>query len=77
MKWQDVVLSLGSAVLMCSLLPSVLTPNKPAAATSLTTAIVLAAFTVVYADLRLWATTALTAASAALWAALWLQTTQF
>lgn len=66
-SWQDIVLSAGSLIFAFALLPSVFSPNKPSLWTSLSTGIVLAIFTIVYASLSLWYAVTTTALTAVLW----------
>ena len=67
MKWQDMVFSTGEIVFLISLFPSLLSDQKPAAATSLATAIMLCAFLTVHASYKLWVAFCLTALTAGLW----------
>ncbi len=67
MHWQDIVLTLGSIVFIIALLPSVLSKNKPAVSTSLSTGIVLAIFAGVYVSLALWFTATTTGVTSAVW----------
>lgn len=73
MKWQDVAGSVAQVGFIVSLLPSVLSEQKPAAATSFATALLLATFLVIYASYRLWVTVATTAAATMLWLVLGIQ----
>ena len=52
--WQDIVLAAGNVIFALALLPSVLGKDKPALATCLMMAGVLAVFVVVYGSLTLW-----------------------
>lgn len=73
MSWQDLVLTAGSIAFLIALLPSVLSDDKPARATSLLTGAVLLVFAGVYASLELWFTTVVTTATGLLWLTLFVQ----
>lgn len=73
MKWQDKVFSVGEIVFLTGLIPSLLTDQKPAATTSLATAIMLYGFMFVHASYGLWVTFTLTAITATIWLALGIQ----
>ena len=73
MKWQDKVFSVGEIVFLTGLIPSLLSDQKPAAATSLATAFMLYAFLFVHASYGLWVTFTLTAVTATIWLALGIQ----
>ncbi|MEX1113481.1 MAG: hypothetical protein WD603_01875 [Patescibacteria group bacterium] len=73
MSWQDIVLSVGSAMFMIALIPSILSDDKPAVTTSLMTGTVLIVFAATYASLGLWFTTVITALTAAFWLILFAQ----
>ena len=65
--WQDYIFTGGSVIFIIALLPSVLSKNKPALATSLTTGTTLFVFGILYATLHLWLTAVLTWAISSLW----------
>ncbi len=67
MPWQDFVFTGGSLLFVGALISSVLGKDKPALPLSLTTALVLSVFTVVYATLDLWFTAIVNAIMAILW----------
>lgn len=67
MLWQDWVLSGGSLFFTVALMPSVLSQNKPALATSLLTGTILAIFAMVYATLSLWFAAGTTMITSSLW----------
>ncbi len=67
MIWQDYVLSFGSIILIFALIPSVISKNKPALATSIITGLVLTAFAITFATLQLFFTTITTASVAIMW----------
>lgn len=73
MKWQDRVFSLGEIVFLISLFPSVLSDHKPAALTSVSTAVMLYLFMVVHASYKLWAAFVLTFITATVWMVLFFQ----
>lgn len=73
MKWQDKVFSIGEIVFLTGLIPSLLSDHKPAATTSLATAVMLYAFLFVHASYGLWVTFTLTAVTATIWLALGIQ----
>jgi hypothetical protein len=66
-RWQDIVLAVGSLLLAVALIPSLRSKDKPALATSLLTASCLAVFAVVYASLELWYSTTTTSLTSLLW----------
>jgi len=72
-KWQDLVFTLGGALFIVALLPSVVGDNKPAASTSLLTAIVLYVYSTVYYSYRLWLSLATGLLTASLWLTLYIQ----
>jgi hypothetical protein len=71
--WQDVIIAAGSVVIVAGLLPSVFGSHKPAAPTSIITFLVLSAFAISYATLKLWYATITTAMTALLWLVLAIQ----
>lgn len=73
MKWQDVVFATGEVVFLTSLFPSLLSDQKPAAATSFATAFMLYLFLLVHASYKLWVTFTLAAITATIWLALGIQ----
>lgn len=73
MKWQDAILSMGGVIFLISLLPSLLSDQKPALLTSLSTSITLCAFLAVYANYKLWVAFSLTLLNVILWFALAVQ----
>lgn len=73
MQIQDLIILIGSGLFSVALLPSVFSRNKPAAWTSLLTAVVLSAFTWVYVTLDLTYGAITTATTAALWSILLVQ----
>ncbi len=56
-----------------ALVPSIVSKDKPAMATSLMVALVLIGFTVTYASLGLWFTTIVTVVTVVLWLTLFVQ----
>lgn len=73
MQWQDVVLSSGFVLFSVALVPSVLGKDKPALATSILTAFVLAVDTIVFATLSLWVSAAGSFLNFVLWSILGVQ----
>jgi uncharacterized membrane protein len=73
MLWQDIILTGGSIVFIFALLPSVLSKDKPALATSLATGIVLIVFALVYFSLHLWMAGVTNSITSLLWFILALQ----
>lgn len=67
MLWQDLVLTGGSVIFAAALVPSVVSANKPAFWTSLSTAVVLVVFAGVYVSLSLWFSSVITFITALLW----------
>lgn len=65
--WQDIVIAIGSFIFAAALVPSVLSKDKPALWTSVTTGVVLIAFVVTYFTLSLWYATFTTSLAALLW----------
>lgn len=72
-KWQDIVFTVGEVVFLTSLFPSVLSDQKPAAATSFATALMLYIFLLVHASYRLWVAFSLTIITASVWVLLGFQ----
>jgi hypothetical protein len=70
MVWQDLILTSGQFLLFASLIPSVLSKDKPALPTSVLAAVVLGAFGVVYITLHLWFTAVMVAVTCLTWALL-------
>ena len=73
MTWQDIVLSVGSWIFTVALIPSVVSKDKPALASSLMTGIVLAVYAIVYMTLALWTAAASTILVAGMWFTLAIQ----
>lgn len=67
MIWQDIVFALGSLVFIAALVGMVRAAVPPPFYSSLSTALVLATFSVCYATLGLYFADATTAVSSALW----------
>lgn len=74
MPWQDAVLAFGSLIFAVALIPSLRSDNKPALFTNVCYAIVLMAFTAVYASLEYWLTAAIALLTTIEWTTLALQT---
>ncbi len=73
MTWQDIILSVGSWIFTIALIPSVISKDKPALSSSLTTAIVLTVYAVVYVTISLWTAAASTVLVAVMWYTLAIQ----
>jgi len=71
--WQDIVLAIGSLILAVALVPSVLSTDKPAVWTSVTTGTVLVVFAITYGSLSLWYAVLTTSLAAILWIVLMVQ----
>lgn len=67
MIWQDIVLGFGGFVFSIALVPSIISQEKPALGTSLSTAAVLTAFVVTYITLHLWFASLSTALTMIAW----------
>lgn len=67
MMWQDYIFTIGSFVFIIALIPSILSKDKPAIASSISTALVLTIFSFTYFSLSLWLTTITTAGTAMAW----------
>jgi hypothetical protein len=67
MRWQDIVLAIGSLLLAVALVPTLRSAHKPALWTCLITATCLGLFAVVYGSLALWYSTGTTALTSGLW----------
>jgi len=65
--WQDIVLTVGSIILLLALFPSLLSKQKPAITTSLLTGAVLLVYAIVYASLSLWFSVLATSITGLLW----------
>lgn len=72
-QWQDVILTVGEIVFLTSLLPSVLSDQKPAAATSFATAVMLFLFLAVHVSKGWWGAFTLTLVTASLWLTMGIQ----
>ena len=72
-KWQDWVIMVGCFVLGFALLPSILSEFKPAFSTCLMSSVILAAFTVSFATLKLWLSTTAEAFVCIMWVILLVQ----
>ena len=73
MPWQDIILMAGNVIFIFSLIPSILTKDKPSFWTSIISAIVLYIFVVTYFSLGLWGSGLATLIVASLWATLAVQ----
>jgi len=73
-KWQDWVIMIGCFVLGFALLPSILSEFKPAPATCLMSTLILFAFTISFATLKLWLSTVAEAFACMMWLILLIQT---
>jgi hypothetical protein len=71
--WQDIVLSISLLAYNIALIPSILGKQKPRFATSLLTAIFLIPEILVFANLKLWYSLAMTSINALLWTVLAIQ----
>lgn len=67
MEWQDAVFAVGGFILAATVLPTLLSDDKPAWPTSLSLAVILGVYTALFATLHL----ELAAAGAALQSVLW------
>ena len=70
MPWQDLVFSIGGWIFVISLIPTIHGSQKPALATSLLTAGILASFFVAYISLGLWMGAIANGATGVAWAIL-------
>lgn len=70
MKWQDAIFAAGEVVFLVGLFPSLLSAEKPAAATSFSTAFMLYLFLFVHASYKLWVTFTFASITATIWLAL-------
>lgn len=68
--WQDLALTIIFIVLNISLVPSVISKDKPAITTSIMTIVCLIVAVVVYFSLTLWFAAAMTIVNIALWTTL-------
>lgn len=73
MIWQDILIGSAQAMLAIGLVPAVIHHHKPPLATSLTTALGMAAFATAFATLGLWWSTAMSGVQLVLWVILALQ----
>lgn len=67
LSWQDWVLTIGNAILLLAMLPTVWKNAVVPLSTSIPTAISLAAFCVCYLSLGLWSASIASGISAGLW----------
>ena len=56
MQWQEIVLTTGQLIFVFSLLPSILSKNKPALSTSFITSVILYIFALIYLSLAFYLT---------------------
>lgn len=67
MQVQDIILTIGSLVLLVALIPTVLGKGKPEISTSVMTGAVLTLFSGVYMSLGLWFSACITFVTAMCW----------
>ncbi len=67
MAWQDVVFTVGSLIFSVALVPSVLSKDKPALSTSLSTGVVLAVYAFTFTTLNLWFSTISVSITCIMW----------
>ena len=72
--WQDAVFSIGTAIFILALIPTVLGPNKPEASTCLLTGVILLGFSITHMTLGLWIASAVAFLNAVVWFVLLAQT---
>lgn len=72
-QWQDTVLMIGNLFFFIALIPSIMSVNKPSKWTSLTTAIILSIFCIIYFTLSLTHATIGSAVTAVAWWILYFQ----
>lgn len=65
--WQDIILAVGSLIFAVALVPSIMSSDKPALGTSVTTGLVLTVFAFTYFSLSLWYAAVTTAITGLLW----------
>ncbi len=70
MHWQEYVFFIGQMVFNISLIPSILSKDKPALTTSLITATVIFIYVFIYGSLSLWLTGISVGSTGVLWAIL-------
>lgn len=70
MQWQDVVFLIGQMIFNISLIPSILSKDKPALATSLITTIVIFVYVFVFSTLSLWVSSMAVASTGFMWSIL-------
>ena len=70
MQWQDLVFTIGQIIFIISLIPSIISKDKPALATSVITAIVLFVFAYVDFSLSLYFASVAVAATGVGWTVL-------
>lgn len=70
MQWQDLLLTLGQIIFTISLLPSILSKNKPAFITSMLTTVLLIIFALIYISLSLYLASMAISLTAVAWAIL-------
>ena len=67
MHWQDAILTVGQIIFIIALIPSILSKNKPAQATSFLTGSVALSIAFVYVTLSLWFAAATAGINAVFW----------
>ncbi len=73
MKWQDLIIGIGSIVFVLSLIPMLRARNKPPLSASIPTSLALWSFVVVYGSYELWFSVGMNVLSASGWLALAIQ----
>lgn len=73
MSWQDIVLTVGATVGVIALIPSIMSEDKPARATSVLNGTILTSFVIVDFSLGLVFASIVTVAAAILWFVLFVQ----
>lgn len=73
MVWQDVIIAVGGVFFAISLIPSLVSNDKPALKTSVMTAGILSVMVFTYASLGLWLSTIMNIIMCSLWATLAIQ----
>ena len=67
MAWQDWVLTIGSFIFSIALIPSLISKDKPAVSTSLSTGIILVIYSYVYYTLNLYLSMVTVAITGVIW----------
>lgn len=73
MNWQDIVIAVGTVIIVLGVLPSIFSDDKPALATCAITATIVFIFALTFLTLELWFTATVNLANTTVWTILTVQ----